>query len=148
MVALTILSVALLAVSYTAVAGHQHLGYADETSRASRLAEDLVEEIVSKPYAEPGGAGAPGRDAGEFARPSFDDVDDYDGYAEAAGELADFTGARYGAPEQAFSRSVSVTTSDQAVPALGRTIPGKTVTVRVTHPRGVQCQVARFIPEP
>ena len=146
--ALTILSLALLAVSHTAVAGHQHLGYADDISRASRLAKDLVEEIVSKAFAEPGVAGAPGRDAGEAARASLDDVDDYDGYAEAAGGLADFTGARYAAAEQVFSRSVSVTASNQSVPDLGRTIPGKTVTVRVTHSRGVQCEVVRFIPEP
>jgi prepilin-type N-terminal cleavage/methylation domain-containing protein len=148
MVALTVLSVALMAVSYMAVAGNQHLGYADEASRASRLAKDLVEEIVSKAYLEPGGAGVFGPENGETTRPRFDDVDDYHGYTEPAGRLADPTGAPYGESEQAFTRNVTVTATDQAVPDLGRSIPGVTVTVSVRNSRGVQWQVVRFIPAP
>ena len=148
LVALTVLSVALLAVSYMAVAGHQHVGYADDASRASRLAKDLVEEIVSKAYVEPGGAGGFGPESGETRRDQFDDVDDYNGYSESAGRLADPTGARYPDAEQAFSRSVTVTPTSQAVADLGRTIAGVTVTVTVRNSPGVQWQVERFIPAP
>jgi MSHA pilin protein MshD len=147
MVALTVLSVALMAVTTLAVAGHQHLGYADETSRASRLAKDLVEEIVSKSYVEPGG-GVFGPEDGETSRDRFDDVDDYNGYSEPAGRLADPAGAPYGEAEQAFSRRVAVAVSSETVPELGRTIAGLTVTVSVRNSRGVQWQVVRFIPAP
>ena len=147
MVALTVLSFALLAVTTLAVAGHEHLGYAEEASRASRLAKDLVEEIVSKAYADPGG-GVFGPEPGETSRDQFDDVDDYHRYSEPAGRLADPTGVPYGEAEQVFRREVNVAATSEAVPDLGRTIAGLTVTVSVRNSRGVQWQVVRFIPAP
>ena len=52
--------------------------------RGHALAMDLLDEIVARDYAEPGGAGgALGPEAGETGtgdRSAFDDVDDYDGW--------------------------------------------------------------------
>ena len=148
LVALTILSFAVLAVSYAAAAGQQQADYADDAARAVRLARDLAEEILSKPYADPGGAAGFGPEAGETARAQFDDVDDYHNHAEAPGQLKDFTSAAHDSADQVFTRTATVAASGQSVPALGVMIPGVTVTVRVQKPGGVKCEINRFIPAP
>lgn len=43
-----------------------------------RLAQDLLDEVVAKPYFDPEESATLGREVGEDARASFDDVDDYD----------------------------------------------------------------------
>jgi MSHA pilin protein MshD len=148
LVALAILSFAVLAVSYAAVTGQQQVDYADDETRAVRLARDLCEEILSKAYTDPGGAPLFGPESGETSRPQFDDVDDFHGFAESPGQLKDFTGAAHPAAEQEFSRSVTVAAGSQPVASLGRTFPGVTVTVQVSKPGGVSCRAVRFIPQP
>ena len=145
---MTILSVALLAVGYTAIAGQQQQRHADEYSRAARLAEDLMEEILSLSYTDPDATPAFGPETGEGTRKNVDDVDDFHGFNEPAGNLRDATDAKYGSAEQAFSRSVTVTAGGQAIADLGRTIGGVTVTVQVRDARGVVWQFDRFIPKP
>ena len=66
---------------------------------ASGLAQELMEEILSKPYADPDldGSGPEGRagaddvgpDTGESERALFDNIDDYNGFFEAAGSIRD-----------------------------------------------------------
>ena len=59
---------------------------------AAFLAGALMEEIISKPFADPDGLSSPGPEVGESARADFDNIDDYHGYAEAAGEILDGRG--------------------------------------------------------
>lgn len=66
-----------------------------------------MEEILSKPFDDPQGASVPGPEAGETRRSRFDNVDDYHGYAEAPGHIADANGAVINTPaSQGLSRSV------------------------------------------
>jgi len=77
----------------------------------AKLAGDLMEEIILKPFHDPNGSSydySPGRDAGEITLADFDNVDDFDGYAEPQGQVKDasgtvFTGLNYAN----FSRNVS-----------------------------------------
>jgi type II secretory pathway pseudopilin PulG len=101
---------AIIAVSITALAGSVLLlavessltttTDATERALAEGLAEQLLEEIVTRRFAEPGTdpvSGTLGRDSGETSatqRLQFDDTDDYHGYA--AQPPQDFGGKELG----------------------------------------------------
>ena len=146
--AMTIIASAFLALMNAVVIGQQHAYEGDMTMRAVRLGNDLLEEIVSRDYRDPDGGTTFGPESDEMARANFDDVDDYNGYSESAGQLTDSTGAKYTGLDQTFSRSVIVADADQTLSALSCTIHGRSVTVTVRNQNGAQWQFARFIPNP
>ena len=147
MMALAVLSVAVLAVNYAVVAGQVHARTGDESMRAMDLAQDLMEEILALPYQDPDGSSVLGPEVSETNRSSFDNNDDFHGYAEAAGTLADFAGNLYGAEVQSFTRSVSITSASESVSAFGISITGLSVTVTVTDSDGRTSTITRFVPE-
>ena len=147
LVAMTILSVIVLVTCHTLAAGHEHIHYGDRVATAARLGSDMLEEIAARDYRDPVTPANFGPEAGE-ARAQFDDVDDYNGYAEAAGSVKDFAGNAYPADEQVFSRRVMVTATTKTIPDLGRDFPGVLVAVTVRASNGQQWQFSRFIPEP
>ena len=59
---------------------------------AVNLAQGMMEEILAKPFDDPQGASTPGPETGETRRSRFDNMDDYHGYAESAGQIADANG--------------------------------------------------------
>ncbi len=120
--ALTVLSVALLGFFQTFdTALNSSYRVAQETI-AINLCRGLMAEVVSKSFEEPGSGdlGNPppplGPDAGETTRNSFDDVDDYNNYTESPPCTVDGTpmnGAGGTTPNySSFSRSVSVVYCD------------------------------------
>ncbi|MEM9414201.1 MAG: prepilin-type N-terminal cleavage/methylation domain-containing protein [Planctomycetota bacterium] len=123
-------------------------------ARATALADALLEEVLSKPYADPQAETAVGPDTGESGRDDFDNVDDYHGFAEAAGALSDHAGALYPTRFQRFERSVTVQPQTVSVAGLGGDRSGMLVTVTVTEPAesaggsaGRSWTVTRFVPE-
>jgi len=54
---------------------------------AVNLAQDLMEEILSKPYSDPDR-----KSRREGRRSNWDDMTDYDGYSESAGRISSFDG--------------------------------------------------------
>lgn len=48
-----------------------------DNETALRLAKDLLDEIVAKPYIDPQGSAIFGPETGESTRASFDDIDDF-----------------------------------------------------------------------
>lgn len=83
---------------------------------AVSLAEDLMEEIILKPFEEPGDGdtvyepeSAFGPDGGESSLSSFSAIDDYDGYTESDGQVLDPAGEVITDPAVAgISRHVTV----------------------------------------
>ena len=72
----------LLAASLRAVGLSRILQYRTmEQTRANEMARALLAEIGQKAYADPGAAPVFGPESGE-TRAAYDDVDDYDGFAE------------------------------------------------------------------
>lgn len=137
LLAITVLSVAVLGVTYVAVAGQKHLQHSELSVHAIRLAEHLMEEIVSRPYA---GSGA--------SRGSWHQLN-YHNFTEEPGELEDFTGELYAGLDQQFSRQVTIASTSISVPQLeGITLAGRTVTIVVTHQQGKHWRISQFIPEP
>lgn len=136
LLAVLILSAAVLGVMLTLGAGRQHLDRSEERTRAVRLAEHLLEEVCARSYDEAG----TGRATWSVAQ--------FDGYQESAGQITDCAGRLYPASDQRFGRSVQVQEQLETVTGLGGVqLSGRRVTVVV----GVDDQewsLARFIPEP
>jgi hypothetical protein len=146
LIAILILWVAVLGIGYTVTAGHQHMQRTEVGMRSMQLAEDMVQEITAKAYAEPG-VSVLGTDMGEVARSQYDDIDDYHGYSEAAGALLDCHGDSYGEMDSGLSRQVNVVAASHTLPQLG-TVPGKRITVSVYDATNTVWQVVRFVAEP
>lgn len=146
LLALTILSGAVLTVSYTVVASNQQSLYADRASQAGRIATDYFEEISSKAFSDPNQTPGFGRESGETLRTQFDDIDDYNGYTAAIGQLAYSDGTLYSSENQNFSISIAVQASAQSF--LGKTMSGDLVTLTLVHRNGEQWVFSRFITAP
>ncbi len=96
---------------------------------AASLAQEMMEEILSKPFDDPQGASLPGPEAGETRRSKFDNVDDYHGYTEGPGQIADSTGAIINTPgADGLSRSVTA----EYVYVSGQDVSKPATFVRVT----------------
>lgn len=147
MLAVMILQVAVLGMIYTVNAGHAHLDSGGNIVEASRLAEELMEEILTKEYTEPDGDLLLGPDTGEASRGDFDDIDDYANLTEAQENIYKFDGTLHDASLQKYSRSVGVTSSSMTVDDLGTTVNGKLVVVTVSISDGRQYQLSRFVRE-
>lgn len=134
-VALTIVSVILVAALNTVAASR------DTTAATSRqavnvlLAQDLLEEILSLPYEDPNVPGGPvGPEMGESGptRAAFNDVDDYDGWSSKPPERKDGTKMTQFADCRRDVRVVWITTSP---PVLEQPFDTgvKLIEVTVTH---------------
>lgn len=136
LLAVLILSLAVMGLSYATTAGHQHLQHGDMMLRGTRLAEHLMEEIQSKPY------------AGTGASRMLYCIDDYHGFTEAAGNLKNVLGELYDEADQIFSRSVTVANGTTTIADFeNAVIPGKTVVVTVSDGNGASWSLTRFISE-
>lgn len=144
---MVVLSLALVAVLSTSVAGQQHLNAADRAMTGTRVGRDLLEEISSLAYEDPAAPVVFGAEAGESGRQTWDDVDDYDGYSEEPGLLRDARGRLYPRESQEYRRRATVVAQTLNLPQLGA-VPGKLVTVTVGHVRGGEWTHTRFIPQP
>jgi hypothetical protein len=89
-----LLAAALLTVVVSAAvlpysAGARCQDIASRQAVALELAQDLMEEILSRPFNDPAGSTTPGPDSGESFgdRASLDNVDDYNGFIEAPGHI-------------------------------------------------------------
>lgn len=148
LIASAILSFVTLGIVQAVTAGQARTLDALKRARAQALAEVLLEEILAKPYADPEGEAAIGPDSGETTRAGFDNVDDYHGYLESAGVVADHSGSLYPNDYQSLERSVSVVAVTNSVADLGGDHTGLQVTVSVNEPGGRVWSVERFVPEP
>lgn len=150
LLASAILAFCVAAISQAIALGHGQTYEAIHGRRAVVLAEALLEEVLSLPFADPEGASVMGPEAGESSRSSYDNCDDFDGFADGGddGPVRDAGGVDYGDLYQVFTRAVAASDTPISVPGFGGDIPGLTVTVTVTDDRGLSWSITRFIPEP
>ncbi len=148
MFAVTVLAFSVAALTQAVVSGQSQTYEALHASRAVALAEAMIDEILSKPYNDPEGDLLAGPDAGEGSRDLFDNADDYNGLAEAAGAVQDQSGVAYPELYQEFSRTVMATYTTANVPDLGGNFDGLGVSVVVQDQSGRTWTINRFIPEP
>ncbi len=137
MIAALVLSIAVLGVLMPMITGHRCLQHADLHSRAIRIAENLLEEIVPRPYA----TGGPTRT--EWG------VDQYQAFSEQAGNLRDFSGQLCESEDQLFSRSVTVAPVTTSLAQIGGPdLVGKMVSVRVDGPNDESWTLRRVVLAP
>lgn len=143
-----ILAFIVAGLTQTIVTGQTHTYNALHEERALSLAEALMEEALALPYADRGGDTTPGPDDNEPTRDRFDGLDDFDGFSEDAGELADPAGVLYPELFQRFTRSVEATYDTAAIAGFGGTRNGISITVTVADPGGREWTITRFVAEP
>jgi MSHA pilin protein MshD len=96
LLAVVVLTIAVTAVIMPFTVGMRTQMVEARQSLAVPLAEELMEEILSKPFEEPDDgdeqaepAGAFGPDTGETSRQQFSAIDDYHGYTDPPGTITD-----------------------------------------------------------
>ena len=149
--ATTILSFAVIAVAESVSVAQSQTFEALHDGRATALAEAFLEEVVSKPYADPaGGVPVLGPDAGELTRALFDNIDDYNDLvidtlkAEDPDVLTDIAGNVLPSTYQQFKVTFSTQPTNVT---LFEAIPGINVTITVTDKTGRAWVASRFVPE-
>ncbi len=110
LIAASVLAMAIAAITMPFTVGAQNELADSRRTLAVSLAQEMMEEILDKPFSDPNGASKPGPEPGETSRSKFDNIDDYDGYVEQAGEIADAFGVVNNEPASVgLSRHVSAT---------------------------------------
>lgn len=150
LLASAILAFAVAGLSQVLVAGQMHVYGALHEARAVSLLEATMAEVTRLPYADPedGANYQPGPESGEAARSGYDNIDDYDGWSQAAGALTDYGNTPYPAAYSRFSRSVAVASVTNAVTVYSRKYDGVNITVTVTDDTGRTWTLERLVPEP
>ncbi len=120
-----ILAVTVAAITQAILAGQMHTHDALHQARASSLAEATLERVLRLDYAA---------------------LEDYDGFAQAAGEIVDVAGETYPPAYQGLSRSVSIEAETLDAAPLGPR-DGRRVTVTIQDERGRSWQLSRFVAE-
>ena len=118
LIAAAVLAMAITAITMPFTVGAQNELADSRRTLAVSLAQELMEEILNKPFSDPQGASNPGPEADEHSRSEFDNVDDYDGFVDLAGNIADSAGtiidepASVGLSRQAFATYVYISGQD------------------------------------
>jgi len=111
LLASVILAMAITAILMPFTAGAQNEQADARSTLAVALAQELMEEILSKPFRDPQGDTEPGPDGDERrGRSYFDNMDDYHGYAEEEWGILALDGTRVTDPAAAgLTRRVTAT---------------------------------------
>lgn len=90
LLAATVLAIISASATLPFVAGVQQNNEATRIERAVAMGEAMMEEIMGRPFFTPSDkTPSPGPDAGK-TREAFDNLDDFHGYAETAGDARNF----------------------------------------------------------
>jgi len=110
LLAAVILAMAIAAIIVPFTAGAQNEQADARRTLATSLAQEMMEEVLSRPFEDPQGSSEPGPEPEEVSRDQFDNIDDYDGYFEAVGEVVNMDGQVVDDPAAVgLSRQVSAT---------------------------------------
>jgi MSHA pilin protein MshD len=151
LLAVGVLAIAVGGIMAPISASYQQTRTISQTSTAISLAQQLLDEILSKPFVDPTDLSTTlGPEADETNRTAFDNMDDYSGYHDSTDSAAsDSMKTAAGQPvtwngTDVYSRSVQVeyrATLDGPAVASGDYL---LITVTVTMPHGHQVSVQRM----
>ena len=142
LLASSVLAIAVVGISSVLAASYQQSAIRGNTGTALSLAQQLMEEISSKPLDPPQQPDKPGWSQGQTDRSQYDTVDDYNGYSELSSgiQMPDGTTVDMG-DGGSYTRVVTVTAN--ARPAGAPTSAPQsdfvmvTVTVQMPHNQAV-----------
>ena len=129
LLAVTLLAVGVLAITMPFTAGAQN--EQDDVRRmlGAALAQEMMEEVLAKPFNDPDGPSAVGPETGESSRAAFDNIDDYHGYNESAGSVTNAYGI---ALSEMAARDLSRHVSVAYVYVAGQDISESSTFARIT----------------
>jgi len=111
MMAVVVLSIAAAGVLIPFSSGAVARAEGGRRTLSAKLASDLIEQILVKPFHDPDGSAYdynPGPDTGESVFGEFDNIDDFHGYSEVQGQIKEASGTVFTDPSYInFSRSVN-----------------------------------------
>lgn len=110
LIAVAILGFSAAGISALLIAGMKQNELSGRYMLAANLGQDLMDEILAKPFYDPDSPSnlTPGPEVGENSRELLDNIDDYDGLVEPAGNMQLPTGSRLNSPNlSGFSRTAS-----------------------------------------
>ena len=107
-----VLSVCVLALCSTLSASYQQNRTRGQSQTAVALAQQLMEEIASKPVDAPAGTtDKPGWSAGQSDRRQYDNIADYNNYVDVASSVSLWDGSTVDVSDSGlYVRTVTVTT--------------------------------------
>src|SRR3954471_15874884 len=112
------------------------------------MAQQLMEEIASKPLDPPALPNHAGWSSGQTDRTQFDTIDDYNGYTDFSTSLAmrDGNSIQMGKTESSGSYTRTVTVTQNALPTglTGTASDFTLVTVKVTMPDGNSASLSQL----
>jgi MSHA pilin protein MshD len=110
LIASVVLAAAVAGIVGPLGASYQQTALGRQRSVAVSLAEQLLEEIIARPFVDPtDGSLSRGPEPGENGRGNFDNVDDYHGYTDSTATLSAMNGAGLGySGGQSYTRTVTV----------------------------------------
>src|SRR6478672_4443816 len=88
MIASVVLAAAVIGIGGLLAASYQQTAVRGDTSSGLTMAQQLMEEIASKPLDPPSLPNKPGWSAGQTDRTQYDTIDDYNGYTDLSSSLA------------------------------------------------------------
>ncbi|MGD9693059.1 MAG: prepilin-type N-terminal cleavage/methylation domain-containing protein [Phycisphaerales bacterium] len=128
MVAVSVLSLSVLALSSAVAAGQQASLEGQKLMLGSLAVSDMMSELSSVPY---------------------NTLTSYHGRKEAAGQIQTIDGVKYPSTYWSIGRQVSVTSTRFSDPGMGVEFGGVTITVRAVDAEGrTVASAERFVPEP
>jgi hypothetical protein len=131
MIASGILLMGVLSMTYPFTAAARNERADARGTLSVVLAQEMMEEVLCKRYADEEAGSVFGPDANDTARSLYDSYNDYNGYYEAAGNVRNFQGITCSDPLAAnLSRSVAV--SNVYVPGQDANLPCNFQLIRVT----------------
>ena len=89
MLASVVLAISVFAVTLPFTVGVRNDEVQHRRTVAVALAQEMMEEILSKPFNDPQGFSMPGPEPNEYSRWYFDNIDDYDSWYEYFGTSGD-----------------------------------------------------------
>lgn len=91
LLASAILAMVVMAIVMPFSAGIQNEGTDGRRTLALNLGQEMMEEVMTKPFYDPAGVMTPGPESGE-TRATFNCIDDYHGLIEPDGQIKGFDG--------------------------------------------------------
>lgn len=145
LIASVVLAAGVIGISSTLGVSYKQSRVLQTTSSAAALAEQLMEEISAKPWSDPDTGLATDADR-ESARAQYDNVFDYNGFADLSSGLTTLGGdsvATVGG--ELYSRSVTVEVMNGPAGSANADGAFARVTVTVTAPGGDRVQLGKTV---
>jgi hypothetical protein len=148
MIASVVLAAAVIGIGGLLAASYQQTAVRGNTTSGLTMAQQLMEEIASRPIDPPSLPNKPGWSSGQTNRTLYDTIDDYNGYTDLSNSLAmrDGNSIQMGKTESAGSYTRTVTVTQNALPSglTGTASDFLLVTVKVTMPQGDTASVSQL----